>query len=718
MERQAKDGTIYKSVGQDEWAPVTRAAKDGTIYKKVGSDDWAPLDTQSAKAAEPEQSTLSKVADVALAPIKAVGTAIDYLDAPIRQAAIAPARIARGEGVVNSLFDIPAQLVKGPSEAPSWKDVYSKYGVPDKPVKMSNLENARPELGLLPDAMFDEADMVNTPSPASRLGFATEMAAGGAGLRAVMKAPALAKSGVSMVNNALVKKFGEGLEHTPIKDIEKVVQALKELGITDVPKAVLTDNKLFQELESGLSQSGSIPARSTNQQYKKFFEQVDAAKNKIKEMRSADSDHGIGKDIQTGIVSEVKSKKAPVSELYESFNKDFTKIEVNPSVVNRVFGNLKKHQLFQTSDGAKLLSEYKDATLNQSNVASLKELRQAVRGAAEKGASDNTQKRLGMIAEALTGVRDNSIHALKSEYPKEMHGEIDSLLHEIALADAGHSSNIKEVNSVKAIAGNREFNSPSEFINKINGMNEAEIAKKATTLDVGTLQNMRETFPKVYEKVKTARINDLIDRSSPAGKFNEQTFLKQYEAMDPEMRELIFSPQQRAHVENFKVVKSVVPEKLGPSGTPKGQMTMEMLSPRRNALDYATNKALEAATKGKAAEGAVEAPGKIAKVMPLTRVQGAGQAAQKFEAPAPLRLVADKKDQDPLKGKDKWASDGFDKLIQHSDDQLRNDLMNKKDTLLSDPKIKDLLIQASDLKPGSKSMDNVMSKIKNRVGQN
>lgn len=669
-----------------------------------------------AETKAPEQSALSKVADYALAPVKAVATAIDYLDAPIRQAAIAPARIAQGEGVVKPLLDVPFQLTQGPSAAPSWRDVYKKYGVPDKQVKMSNLENARPEFGAMPEAMFDEGDMVNTPSAADRLGFATEMAAGGAGLRAIMKAPAAVSKGASSLNQMLVQKVGAGLEHTPIKDVEKVVQSLKELGITDVPKAVLTDNKLFQELESGLSQSGSLPARSTNQQYKKFFEQVDAAKNKIKEMRSADSDHGIGKEIQTGLVTEVNAKKAPISELYESFNKDFTKIDVNPSVVNRVFGNLKKHPLFQTSDGAEILNEYKDATLNQGNIASLKELRQAVRGAAEKGASDNTQKRLGMIADALTGVRDNSIHALKSEYPKEMHGEIDSLLHEISLADAGHSSNIKEVNSVKAIAGNRQFNSPSEFISKINDMNEAEIAKKATTLDVGTLESMRDKFPKVYDKVKTARINDLVDRSSPGGKFNDQTFLKQYEAMDPEMRNLIFSPKDIAHIENYKVVKASVPEKLGPSGTPKGQMTMEMISPRRNILDYATNKALEVATKGNAAIGAAEAPSKIAQVLPITRVQGATQAIQKLEAPAPLRLVADKKDQAPLKGQDKWASDGIQKLIEHADDEtIKKQLRENKSSMLQDPKIKDLLIQASDLKPGSKSMDNIMSKIKNRV---
>lgn len=70
--------------------------------------------------------------------------------------------------------------------------------------------------------------------------------------------------------------------------------------------------------------------------------------------------------------------------------------------------------------------------------------------------------------------------------------------------------------------------------------------------------------------------------------------------------------------------------------------------------------------------------------------------------------------QEKTKGPDKWASDGFNKLLEHSGDQ---NLKDSKQKMLSDPKTKDLLIKASDLKPGSKAMDEIMSKIKNRVSK-
>lgn len=60
------------------------------------------------------------------------------------------------------------------------------------------------------------------------------------------------------------------------------------------------------------------------------------------------------------------------------------------------------------------------------------------------------------------------------------------------------------------------------------------------------------------------------------------------------------------------------------------------------------------------------------------------------------------------KGPDKWANDGAQNLLKHDPTSL--DGFTQAD--LKDPKTKDLLIQASDLKPGSKGMAKVMTQIK------
>lgn len=78
MERQAKDGTFYKQVGQDEWAPVTRQDKQGNVYKKVGEDAWSIITDD-----EPKKSTAGDKAMSALegyAKSSSMGT-LPYLQA-------------------------------------------------------------------------------------------------------------------------------------------------------------------------------------------------------------------------------------------------------------------------------------------------------------------------------------------------------------------------------------------------------------------------------------------------------------------------------------------------------------------------------------------------------------------------------------------------------------------------------------------------------------
>lgn len=76
---------------------------------------------------------------------------------------------------------------------------------------------------------------------------------------------------------------------------------------------------------------------------------------------------------------------------------------------------------------------------------------------------------------------------------------------------------------------------------------------------------------------------------------------------------------------------------------------------------------------------------------------------------APGEMVADQ----PLKGKDKWAADGFAKLGEH-DKTLATDAAKEK---LNDAEGKRLLIQASDLKPGSKALDKIAEQIKAKLAK-
>lgn len=71
------------------------------------------------------------------------------------------------------------------------------------------------------------------------------------------------------------------------------------------------------------------------------------------------------------------------------------------------------------------------------------------------------------------------------------------------------------------------------------------------------------------------------------------------------------------------------------------------------------------------------------------------------------RKAADQEESVPTKGRAKWIASGTSKLIEHSPEA--DSIVSQ---LKGNPKAQDLLVQASDLSPGSKSMDQVLTKIK------
>lgn len=89
--------------------------------------------------------------------------------------------------------------------------------------------------------------------------------------------------------------------------------------------------------------------------------------------------------------------------------------------------------------------------------------------------------------------------------------------------------------------------------------------------------------------------------------------------------------------------------------------------------------------------------------------------AQKLEGRGGAAAAANDELKPDLKGKDKWVSDGFSKVIQHSPDLADN--LDQVGAILKSERGRSLLIQASDMKPGSKGMVGVSAKLKNEFGK-
>jgi CRISPR/Cas system CSM-associated protein Csm2 small subunit len=548
-------------------------------------------------------------------------------------------------------------------------------------------------------------------------GAATGAATAGA-IATLAETPAIAKAAADKLKKAIASKLGANAEFSPAGNKDEIIAAAKSLGIEEheIPSALLTDNPTYQKLESGLSQSGSLPAKGTRDQYNNFFKKIDDAKEKISALKTSDSDFSLGQQIREDLAKNVGDKRKPVSELYNDLQPSLRKIPVDTTEVNKAFGALKRNPLFQSKDGVEMLGEFQQTAHSQGDLNSLKEWRSTLSKSVEANAAPIKAARMDAIKQAVTNIRDKSIMATKASLPESEHEVVDQLANQLALADSAHASNINELNSVKSIVSNKNVGSASEFTGKLSDIKEADLAERAANLDVSSLKNLKSKFPTVFEKAKTAKINDLVQSSSnPTSGFNENSFFKKYDGMDQELKDLIFDSATQKQISALKTVKSSTPPKLGPSGTPEGKMMMDMINPKRNAFDYAIKMGLDDAAKG---TGKVTSTPSVSvgskKLSPV--LQLLTKPSGEIKSVSTMQNAAD--NDSPKKGPDKWAADGLNNLIEHSTDADKKARYEKlKAEIMQNPKLKKLVINASDLTPGSKAMEKLSQELDSKLGE-
>lgn len=110
----------------------------------------------------------------------------------------------------------------------------------------------------------------------------------------------------------------------------------------------------------------------------------------------------------------------------------------------------------------------------------------------------------------------------------------------------------------------------------------------------------------------------------------------------------------------------------------------------------------------------------VAKGIRETTAPAKAAAVLKFPEGGGVTLprAADKNQDTPVKGPVRWANDGLQKLQDHvKTDDDRAVIEKAKRQLLSTPEGEKLLFAASDLKPGSRAMEDILSRVKKKFGE-
>lgn len=401
------------------------------------------------------------------------------------------------------------------------------------------------------------------------------------------------------LKNAIVS-WAEQYKTMPKPNAEEITSAAQSLGF-EPTKGMLSQSKDIQALEESLVKGGGLFAGDAIKKAKGAQAGIKSGLEKVELQTTPASTQEVGQNIASGLDDEFTRITAPVSEAYKLVDKPLQKIPVNESVVNQVIGLARRNDLFRSDKGEQFLAQLKSDILKQTNVKSLNQFISNHWKTSSPTSSPLEKSFVDASYGYLKAIRDNSINAIKADLPQAEHQAVDQVMDTLVTAESGFAANIEQLNKASQLIGVKigKITSPGQFEALVEKMSHEAIGKNAKSMPAETMGALKEFFPNVFEKVREAKLNDLVEKSLVKGELQLGRFVRNVNKIEPEMRALIFDKETGAVVDSLTKVYNALPDMANPSNT-SGMMRMvqSFVNPKEMLSNYLRARTLKSAGPG------------------------------------------------------------------------------------------------------------------------
>ena len=361
----------------------------------------------------------------------------------------------------------------------------------------------------------------------------------------------------------------------PKPDKAAIEEAAKVIGAKPTP-SMLFEGGPIEEFESAIFQMKKIPGR-------KLVQQIDDNKKAAQETAQAILDTEIkktkfevGVEAEEEIMKAISEKIKPAEEIYNRLANKFQDIplfeEEAPETLVKAFDIARKDYLF-SNKATNLLNQFEDKIGLIKNLDMLKTFRTNVRMTKNPSSMDfNEMGVLDRLEAAATKTRNDTLLELSFELGDETfkQARID-----IKKADSIYREAIQDVKKVLLRPRDKiKLGLKGEAKKFFENVDEVKRMDKILTLSSpAKIERLKKAFPVAYEKLRTAKMTELSDRLIDAkGNINLRQMTKHLDAIPQETKKLIFDEAQNLKLDALKIYLRSLPEKVGKSDTPRGQV--------------------------------------------------------------------------------------------------------------------------------------------------
>ena len=352
---------------------------------------------------------------------------------------------------------------------------------------------------------------------------------------------------------------------------EAIEQAAQDIGAKATPGQLL-DSELVQKLESTLNQSvGKVGGMGLRSQIKKNKKAAQEAADLIVERAGKQTAFEVGEQSAKDFSEKISEKLGPAEAIYNKYETLFkrTPLVEAPKDIERTIDDVLDVFEFDDEAVAALLS-FKKKLGSVETLDQLKKFRSAIGREQRSSQNEAVKRALGEVYNQTTGARSDALLKIAEfEGGTEIY---EQAAKEIPEADRIYATVAREVQDIfgqrgRVIAGSpkavaRKFFEKTPEISRIN--------KILATNDPAKIMKVKKAFPEAFERLRSAKIEDIAQRAELKGEINPNKLAKIVDKLPQETRNLIFGENAAKKAEALKIYLDAIPPMIGPSGTPQG----------------------------------------------------------------------------------------------------------------------------------------------------
>lgn len=534
-----------------------------------------------------------------------------------------------------------------------------------------------------------------------------------------MAGDTLTGAGTGLILGNGLEKLGNAVAPTAEKIADKIrpsvpkinkneiLQAADRLGIKVTP-GMLDDTGFVERLESSLAKSPSLFGQKVAQRQKSVTDALRDTLSGLTDEATNLSPYQVGEKFKSGVTAKVGERLDPISTVFDEVAQSTKHIPVSEKSIKAITRNIEADDLYSLGVGSETAKKYVNALPNLKNANQVKSLMTALNQDL-RAAQGSDKQVLGMIKEKLARLENNSILRSAIENSKNS-TEGQQIGKEIVgdLLDArkSYAGLAQDVNSVAKDARIKS-NSPNGFLNNLEDVPSERIQDKFFNVENNrALSNLKEKFPEQFNLLRQGKLKEISDSAidnsvNGQGRLSTQKFLNEVRNLNPEAQDMLFN-QGVSKLNDVSTIQKSLPRNFNPSGTADQQSWKDALfSNVKDVPNYLLYKGASTNLGKKVGNALAESSVDVARDVTASGIKG-------LNAPLARTLPEQFVTKSSLKGYDKWAQDGAQKVIEHDQTFTKDQI----EQIQKSKKGKELLIKASSLKPNSKAMDKIVGEIK------